>query len=569
MLQQRPREGGAWEPLAYFSKKLRPPELKYSAFDRELLAVYLGIRHFRHYLEGRNFPIFTDHRPLTFAMAKSSEPWSHRQARHLEYISQYSTDIRYVAGADNTVADALSRAAIEEIRIGVDFSRMAVLQKQDPETTAYRTAITDLKWEEIDIDDGQSKLLCDTSTGVPRPLVPAGMRRKVFELVHGLSHPGTRATVRIITSKFVWHGIAKDVRAWARGCMGSRQRRSTGIAELRCTSSRGRPLDFPTFTSIWWDRCHHREATHICLRWSIDSRDGQKRFLSRETDTVSIGRAFALHWVARFGVLEDITSDRGPQFTSDIWRALTELLGAKIHHTTAYHPQANGLVERFHRSLKAALRAHLMTTAWLDDLPWVMLGLRTTPKEDMGVSVADMVYGMPLTVPGAFVVPCNNPDAADHLRRMRDIAGRLVPAPDSWHGTRTATTARGLREAEYVFVPWDASHGPLQTPYTGPYHVLQRQDKYFIIQCGEREESVSVDRLKPANAEHRLPHRASDTPKKGTATETTGWEASGRTWSGRDRAGDWAGTTTTNLRPSHKTGKNSASTREIHSNDQQ
>ena len=63
VLQQRPKEGGTWEPLAYHSKKLRPREMKYSAFDRELLAVYLGIRHFQHYIEGRAFPIFTDHRP--------------------------------------------------------------------------------------------------------------------------------------------------------------------------------------------------------------------------------------------------------------------------------------------------------------------------------------------------------------------------------------------------------------------------------------------------------------------------------------------------------------------------
>ena len=218
VLQQRPREGGHWEPLAYFSKKLSPPERKYSAFDRELLAVYLGVRHFRHYLEGRAFPIFTDHRPLTFAMSKSSEPWSHRQARHLEYISQYSTDIRYVAGADNAVADALSRAAIEEVRLGVDYNKMAEMQQQDPETTAYKTAVTALKWEEIEVGKNQNKLLCDTATGNPRPLVPAAMRREVFDVVHGLSHPGTRATVKIMTSKFVWHGIAKDVRAWARGC---------------------------------------------------------------------------------------------------------------------------------------------------------------------------------------------------------------------------------------------------------------------------------------------------------------------------------------------------------------
>ena len=176
VLQQRTRHGGEWEPLAYFSKKLRPPEMKYSMFDSELLAVYLGIRHFRHYLEGRDFPIFTDHRPLTFAMAKSSEPLSHRQSRHLEYISQYSTDLWHVAGADNAVADALSRATIDEVRLGVDFGKMAELQQQDAETAAYRTAETALKWEEIEVDAGQRRLLCDVSSGVPRPPVPAAMR---------------------------------------------------------------------------------------------------------------------------------------------------------------------------------------------------------------------------------------------------------------------------------------------------------------------------------------------------------------------------------------------------------
>ena len=218
VLQQRAREGGPWEPLAYFSKKLRQPERRYSAFDRELLAVYLGIRHFRHYLEGRDFPIFTDHKPLTFAMSKCSEPWSHRQARHLEYISQYSTDIRHVSGVDNAVADALSRAAIEEVRLGVDFGKMAELQRQDPETLAYKTAVTALKWAEVNVDE-KHKLLCDTSMGTPRPLVPAGMRREVFDVVHGLSHPGTNASVKIMKSRFVWHGIAKDVREWARACV--------------------------------------------------------------------------------------------------------------------------------------------------------------------------------------------------------------------------------------------------------------------------------------------------------------------------------------------------------------
>ena len=234
-----------------------------------------------------------------------------------------------------------------------------------------------------------------------------------------------------------------------------------------------------------------------------------------KTDTASVGNAFAPHWVARFGVPVDITSDRGPQFTSDIWQALSETLGAKVHQTTAYHPQANGIVERFHRLLKAALRARLKMVAWMDDLPWVMLGLRTAPKDEMGASVAEMVYGAPLSVSGTFFGPGGEPEASEHLQRMRDVAVRLVPAPDAWHGTRPTVENSRLDDAEVVFVRRDASHSPLQTPYTGPYRVLQRHGKYFKIQCGEREESVSVDRLKPAYAEPDRPIQPTILPRRG------------------------------------------------------
>jgi hypothetical protein len=77
VLQQR--EGQAWRPLAFFSKKLDSTQLKYSAFDRELLAAYLGVRHFRYLLDGRSFHILTDHKPLTQALHRVSDPWTSRQ----------------------------------------------------------------------------------------------------------------------------------------------------------------------------------------------------------------------------------------------------------------------------------------------------------------------------------------------------------------------------------------------------------------------------------------------------------------------------------------------------------
>ncbi len=97
--------------------------------------------------------------------------------------------------------------------------------------------------------------------------------------------------------------------------------------------------------------------------------------------------------MSHYGLPADITSDRGVQFTSQLWESMVTLFGTKLHRTTAYHPQANGLVERFHRHLKSALKARLTGRNWIDELPWVLLGIRTAPKEDLGTSSAEMVFG--------------------------------------------------------------------------------------------------------------------------------------------------------------------------------
>ncbi|GFV45752.1 transposon Tf2-6 polyprotein [Trichonephila clavipes] len=96
------------QPIAFFSSKLSATETKYSTYDRKLIAIYLAIKHFRHKLEEHNFIIFTDPLPLTFAFNKISDSCSPRQLRHLDFISQFSTDIGHVSGSDNSVADALS-----------------------------------------------------------------------------------------------------------------------------------------------------------------------------------------------------------------------------------------------------------------------------------------------------------------------------------------------------------------------------------------------------------------------------------------------------------------------------
>jgi RNase H-like domain found in reverse transcriptase/Reverse transcriptase (RNA-dependent DNA polymerase) len=109
-LQQEVR-GQSLRPLAFFSAKLSESQTKYSAFDRELLACYLALRHFRWILEGQQFYILTDHKTRTFAVSRVSDAWTARQQRQLSYVAEFTADIRHVPGASNVVADALSRPA--------------------------------------------------------------------------------------------------------------------------------------------------------------------------------------------------------------------------------------------------------------------------------------------------------------------------------------------------------------------------------------------------------------------------------------------------------------------------
>ena len=132
-----------WVSLEFFSQKLRAPERQYSAFDHELLALYLSVQYFRHLLEGRQFIAFTDHKPLTHCMSKVSTPWSNRQQCQLAHILEFTTDICHIKGKENPVADTPSRETLFNVHLGIDYNAMAKAQQQDPEvhTTASKLQI--------------------------------------------------------------------------------------------------------------------------------------------------------------------------------------------------------------------------------------------------------------------------------------------------------------------------------------------------------------------------------------------------------------------------------------------
>ena len=515
---------GCWRPLAFFSRKLRVPEIKYSTFDRELLAMFLAVRHFREFLEGRFFTLFTDHKPLTFAFTRISDPLTARQQRHLAYLSEFSTDIQYIAGKLNVVADALSRsmiATLSEPLPGLDYQALATAQSNDDCIVRNDSSLI-LRQVCVAPD---CFLWCDMSFGRPRPVIPLLWRRTVFEIIHNLSHPSIRVTRRLIAQRFVWRGMNKEVTAWAKSC--PRCQISKVHQHVRA------PLGSFNLPDRRFDHVHvdivgplpsSRGQTYLftaidrCSRWP-------EAFPMSNMSAESCVQAFLHGWISRFGVPLHLTSDRGSQFTSAIWTALSRQLGIKLHQTNAYHPQSNGMVERLHRQLKASLMARLCNSTWMDELPWVLLGLRSATKEDLGCSSAELVYGAPITLPGEFVVP-TYPSKSDQyqpldiLPHIRATVRSFRPTKPMLHGTRPAQVPDALRLAEYVFVRRDGHRPPLTPPYDGPYRVLSRGEKDFVIDYGGRQKSISIDRLKLAHTSSDATVVVARPPRRGRPPAT-------------------------------------------------
>ncbi|GFV96207.1 transposon Tf2-11 polyprotein [Trichonephila clavipes] len=190
------------QPLAFFSRKLTSSEKSYSAYDRELLAIYSAIRHFRYMLEARDFTVFTDHKPLTYAFRQKSDKCSPRQIR-----------------SDNIAADVLSRVSAITFPSQIDYDCIAETQQTDQELHTLIASGTSLELKKVTFPNSSTEIMCDLSTGTARPYIPKQHRQDVFSAMHNLSHPGIRRSVHLMRQRFVRLSISSDVAKGTRHCL--------------------------------------------------------------------------------------------------------------------------------------------------------------------------------------------------------------------------------------------------------------------------------------------------------------------------------------------------------------
>jgi transposase InsO family protein len=347
---------------------------------------------------------------------------------------------------------------------------------------------------------GDLKLWGDVSIGTFCPLVPLPHCRQVFNHLHRPAHPGLWATRRIISSRYVWRGLARDVMAWAQECLSCQ--RGKVYRHVR---------QFPVHVTVPERRFSHihadlvgplpapEGATYVFTVIDRNTRWCEALPLS-DISAKTCAAVLTQGWIARYGLPAVITSNRGSQFTSALWDSLFTTLGIRHVQTTAYHPQSNGLVEWFHLCLKDALRACLAGPMWTAHLPWVLLGLRATREED-NISAAQAVFGTPIVLPGQFLDENANVNENEFFEIFSQAVGAAEIIPTRHNVARAQQAPEDLPadllRVEEVLVRRDDHVPPLEWLYNGPYRVLTRSRDFFRLQMGDRTDTVSTSRLKP------------------------------------------------------------------------
>jgi transposase InsO family protein len=373
-------------------------------------------------------------------------------------------------------------------------------QKNDPELQQMRSSKF---MKTVEVVPG-SRVVCNTSTQVNRPYVPLTLRRRAFDHYHGMNHPNAKATKRLLVDRYFWPSLTNDVNDWCKTCIPCQASKVTTHVQTA-----------PEQINPTGRRFEH---VHIDLVGPLPPSNGHKYLLTMvdrfsrwpeavplpNIEAATVASAFVNGWISRFGVPDTITHDRGTQFEPQLFARLADILGSSRIRTSAYNPRANGMVERFHHQMKGVLKCFKADTNWTELLPLSLLGIRSTIKEDLKASSAEMVYGTTLTLP-ADLVDCSSAvpgsdsiDFVANLRRRMTAMRTAISRPAS-HPVQHIPPA--LATCDYVFVRTDSHRGPLQRPYTGPYKVLAHGRHTIKIETPGGPEDVALHRLKPAHVD--------------------------------------------------------------------
>ena len=194
-----------------------------------------------------------------------------------------------------------------------------------------------------------------------------------------------------------------------------------------------------------------------------------------------------------------LTTDRGSQFESELFECLAITIGFCRLRTTAYHPQSNGQIERFNRTLKEALNS--AKSDWLIALPIVLFGIRIKPDEN-GISALSATTGLDVLIPNSIVNRQLEKLSFEYVRQLQSHLDYLVFTSDRKTKSSSKDNVFIPKEpskCSHVWLRIDCVKQPLKAPYSGPHEVVSFNHDLNTAQIKVNGliQTVSIQRLKP------------------------------------------------------------------------
>jgi hypothetical protein len=404
---------GEERPIAFGSRTLSKTERNYAVIDKEALAVVFGIKKFHQYLFGRDFKIFTDHKPLLGLFdSRRVIPISisPRMLRWSIILSAYSYTLCYREGNKQGNADAMSRLPLPETVPEDDVRVTDVLFLEDQREslcTAKVVAKITKKdkvlsrllnfvqkgWPDRCPDDsfkayfGKSREISahrDCLLWGNRVIVPDGLRKEILDKMHDL-HLGIVHTKALARSYVWWPQLDKEIERMIKSCQ-------------ICQASRNNPKK-SFYPWIWpsrpWSRLHIDHLGPFQGKLILIVVDAYSKWV--EAKIVSSTSAFCTMAVLRglfatHGIPDIVVSDNATSFVSKDFKTFLERNGIRHILSSPYHAATNGQAERMVQTVKQAIRRSQVSD-WNTKLARILLTLHTTPSSTTGNTPSELLMG--------------------------------------------------------------------------------------------------------------------------------------------------------------------------------
>lgn len=520
-------------PIAYASRSLLPNEKNYSTTEKECLAVIWAINKFRPYLFGQPFTVVTDHHSLCW-LANLKDP-SGRLARWALRLQEYDIKIIYKSGKKHQDADCLSRNPLaefdekpEEIPFLDTLGNFKDEQIKDQKLALIREKLS--KHQECKNFHLQDEILYkknfDPFGKKWLLVIPRHLRIDILQNNHDAptaGHLGFTKTYDRIRKKYYWPGMYRSIRqyiAHCRECQRRKAPRQLPAGHLQPIQPSGIP-----FTKVGVDLLGRFPLSSEGNRYVIVCTDYLTRFTITKAlpngEAIEIAKFLIEDVILKHGAPRELISDRGRSFLSNLIFEINRLCKTTHLLTSAYHPQTNGLTERFNKTLADMLAMYVSVDQrnWDSILPFVTFAYNSAKQESTGFTPFFLMHGREVETPLDSILPVNTENSANNY------VAKLISNAEEARQLAKLNIMKSQSRDKYRY---DQHHRPVEyhrgdlvwiyTPvrkvglsekllkrYFGPYQVIEKLSDvtYRIAPCEESKnkrkikEVVHVIRMKP------------------------------------------------------------------------